>query len=85
MKRQPTGQRTVCETKAHDVRGNVVEETYFDEKGNPTRSKDGYAKITKVYNSRGEVVEQAYFDEKGIAVRKPRGPSDASSATIVTP
>jgi hypothetical protein len=49
----------------------VVEEAYFDEKGDPTRSKDGYAKITKVYNTRGEVVEQTYFDEKGIAVRQP--------------
>jgi hypothetical protein len=43
---------------------------YFDEKGNPTQSKEGYTKITKVYNSRSEIVQQAYFDEKGM--RSPR-------------
>ena len=34
--------------KAYDVRGNVVEAAYFDEAGKPTRSKDGYAKLTSL-------------------------------------
>jgi len=72
-------------TWTYDARSNVVEEGYFDEKDDPTQSKDGYGKITKVYDSRSEVVEQACYDEKGVAGPQARAASDASPTTMVTP
>ena len=45
----------------------------FDEDGEPTRSIDGYAKVTKTYDARGNVVQEAYFDEKGDPTRSKDG------------
>ena len=41
----------------------MIEEAYFDEPGQPTRHKDGYAKWTAKYDERGNQIEWAYFDE----------------------
>ena len=38
---------------------------YFDEAGQPTRHKDGYARLTRKYDERGQLIEAAYFDNAG--------------------
>lgn len=47
----------------YNLRGNVVEESYFDSKDRPTDSKDaGCHKLKMNYNSAGDRTELAYFD-----------------------
>jgi hypothetical protein len=49
----------------YDGRGNEVREDYFDEKGGPTRNKDGYATLAFAYGAGGKEIERTFFDEAG--------------------
>lgn len=49
-----------------NLRGNVIEESYFDSKDRPTNSKDvGCHKLKMAYNSAGDRTEMAYFNADG--------------------
>ncbi len=49
--------------------GLAREVRYFDEAGQPTRHKDGYASLRRTYDDAGRLVEETNLDEAGRPVR----------------
>ena len=54
--------------KKYDKYGNLIEQAYFDELGNPVTHKDSYHKLTAKYDENGNKIEEMYFDIKGQVV-----------------
>jgi hypothetical protein len=63
--------------KRYGIRGEPLEEAFFDERGSPARDRNGAAKITYRYDGKGREVEVAYLDENGEPVH-----SGAAKRTI---
>lgn len=54
----------------YDDRDNLVEQTHFDEQGQPTQNTDGVVTIKQRYDERGLVTEWSFLDERGRLVRQ---------------
>lgn len=52
----------------YDLKGNVLNRSYYNEKDTPMLSKDGYHKETSKYTSFGEIAEKAYWGVDGSPV-----------------
>jgi YD repeat-containing protein len=53
----------------YDAQGRPVEKTYLDDRGRPTRHRDGNAQVKARYDERGNLIEATYFDEAGRPIR----------------
>ncbi len=45
-----------------DAHGNYRKVSFFDNKGNPTMSNEGFAWVINTFDARGNLTERAYFD-----------------------
>ena len=63
------------------MHGRVVEAACFDESGQPTLHKDGYAIIRKTYDTRGRLIEETLFDPRA---NQPATTTDMSNASLPT-
>lgn len=52
----------------YDLKGNVLNRSYYNEKDTPMLTKDGYHKETSKYTSFGEIAEKAYWGVDGSPV-----------------
>ena len=57
-----------------DSGNRIVREMYFDDKGDATAGKDGFAGYYNEYDERGNIVQVSYYDTKG-------GPGVSASGT----
>ncbi len=48
-----------------DARGNVLKFTFYDTRGNPTPSREGFAWSINQFDARGNRIERAFFDHQG--------------------
>lgn len=50
----------------YDDQDNIVEESYFGDKGNAVNCDNGYHKVIRKYNSRNQNIQEEYYNKNGL-------------------